>query len=245
MAAPPPATPGGDSRPPSSPPVHAFVVPGDRPGAAAGTYAGPRLSEAERAVSISTEARLGTLSTDQRTGARNAARRDRVAWLIIGGRALLIWLPVYCLLAQTTPAPKAAVTACAISVIWLLGLRAALSAYFTLGPAVGAAVGTAMGLVTVSAFDLWVPDVDLGTARLAEAGLAVFALSAAWEHAVRSIAKRRVLVVGTGGCASEVLAELRRDDRVPFTMLVLVGEGRDAPAEDVPRLGTFEELPRI
>jgi exopolysaccharide biosynthesis polyprenyl glycosylphosphotransferase len=73
----------------------------------------------------------------------------------------------------------------------------------------------------------------------------VFALTAAWEHAVRSIAKRRVLVVGTGGCASEVLAELRRDDRVPFTMLGLVGEGLDASAEDVPRLGTFDELPQI
>ena len=32
-------------------------------------------------------------------------------------------------------------------------------------------------------------------------GIAVFALSAAWEHVVRSIAKRRVLVVGTGRVA--------------------------------------------
>jgi FlaA1/EpsC-like NDP-sugar epimerase len=78
-----------------------------------------------------------------------------------------------------------------------------------------------------------------------EAAVAVFALSAAWEHAVRSVAKRRVLVVGTGGCASEVLAELKRGDRAPFTMLGLVGEGRDASAEDVPQLGSFDELPRI
>jgi len=196
-------------------------------------------------VSISTEARLGTLSQDQRTAAGAVAPRDRVAWLILGGRALLVWLPVYFLLAQTTPAPNAALAACAISVIWLLGLRAALSAYFTLGPAVGAAVGTAMGLVAVSAFDLWVPDVDLGTAGLVEAALAVFALSAAWEHAVRSIAKRRVLVVGTGGSASEVLAELQRGNRAPFAMLGLVGEGPEGSSEEVPQLGSFDELPRI
>ena len=70
-----------------------------------------------------------------------------------------------------------------------------------------------MGLVAVSAFDLWVPGVDPGEVALAETALVVFALSAAWEHAVRSIAKRRVLVVGTGGCAAEVLDELKRPRR--------------------------------
>ena len=132
-----------------------------------------------------------------------------------------------------------------ISAIWLLGIRAGLSAYFTLGPAVASAAGTLTGLVAVSAFDLWVPGVDPGEVALAETALVVFALSAAWEHAVRSIAKRRVLVVGTGGCAAEVLDELKRGARAPFTMLGLVGEGREVPAGDVPRLGSFDELQEI
>src|SRR5439155_3683646 len=97
----------------------------------------------------------------------------------------------------------------------------------------------------VSAFDLWVPGIDLGAGALAETALVVFALSAAWEHAVRSIAKRRVLVVGTGGCAAEVLDELKRGKRAPFTMLGLVGEGCEVPAGDVPRLGSFGELREI
>src|SRR5205814_9245653 len=46
---------------------------------------------------------------------------------------------------------------------------------------------------------------------------------------LRSIAKRRVLVVGTGGCAAEVLDELKRGKRAPFTMLGLVGEGCEVP----------------
>jgi exopolysaccharide biosynthesis polyprenyl glycosylphosphotransferase len=185
------------------------------------------------------------LTSAARSTRAYVAPRNGVAWIVLGGRALLICLPVYFSLAQTQPAPRAAVATLAVSCVWLLGLRAALSAYFTLGPTVAAAAGTATGLVAVSALDLWVPGIDLGAARLAEAAVAVFALSAAWEHAVRSIAKRRVLVVGTGGCAAEVLEELDRGDHAPFTMLGLVAEGRDAPVPRVPRLGTFDELPRI
>jgi exopolysaccharide biosynthesis polyprenyl glycosylphosphotransferase len=164
--------------------------------------------------------------------------------VVVGGRVLLVWLPVYFVVAQTLPMLQAVLTASAVSAIWVLGIRAALGAYFTLGPAAAVATGTLIGLVAVSAFDLWVPDIDLGIGRLAEAAVAVFVLSAAWEHAVRTIAKRRVLVVGSGGCASDVLTELRSGHRAPFTMLGLVGEDRDAP-EDVTRLGSFEELPRI
>jgi exopolysaccharide biosynthesis polyprenyl glycosylphosphotransferase len=173
------------------------------------------------------------------------APRNRVAWVVLGGRALLIWLPVYALLAQTLPPLSAVFAASAVSSIWLLGLRAALSAYFTLGPAVASAAGTVTGFVAVSALAFWMPGVDLRAEELAEAAVTVFALSAAWEHAVRSIAKRRVLVVGTGGCASEVLEELEQGNRAPFTMLGLVGEQRDAADSSVPRLGSFDDLARI
>jgi exopolysaccharide biosynthesis polyprenyl glycosylphosphotransferase len=195
-------------------------------------------------MSTGTEARAQPFSQVERVTGPLVAPRNRVAWLVLGGRALLIWLPVYFLLARTLPVAHAAVAALVVSAIWLLGLRAALSAYFTLGPAVASAAGTLTGLVAVSAFDFWVPGIDLGAGALAEAAVAVFALSAAWEHAVRSIAKRRVLVVGAGGGASEVLSELKRGHRAPFTMLGLVGEGREA-AQDVPRLGSFDELPQI
>jgi len=196
-------------------------------------------------VSTGTEAHAEAIPHVERATTSLAAPRNRIAWLVLGGRALLIWLPIYFLLAQTAPMPKALVAASAISMIWLLGLRTALGAYFTLGPAAASAAGTAVGLLAVSAFDLWVPGIDLAAGRLAEAAVLVFAFAVAWEHAVRSIAKRRVLVVGAGGCASELLAELKRGDRAPFTMLGLVGEERDAPVEDVPRLGSFDELPQI
>jgi exopolysaccharide biosynthesis polyprenyl glycosylphosphotransferase len=174
-----------------------------------------------------------------------AAPRNRVGWLVLGGRVLLIWLPVYVLLAPELTPLGAVFATTVVTAIWTLGLRAALSTYFTLGPAVASAAGTVIGLVAISALDLWVSDLELGPVRLAEAAVAVFALSAAWEHVVRSIAKRRVLVVGTGGCASEVLAELRNGHNAPFTMLGLVGEPRDEDSESVPQLGSFEELSQI
>ena len=195
-------------------------------------------------MSTGTEARSLDFAQAQPAARAFVAPRNHVVWVVQGGRALLIWLPVYVLLAQSVSLPRAAAAASVVSALWLLGLRAALRAYFTLGPTLAAAVGTVTGLVAVSAVDLWLPGIDLDLAGLAEAGVAVFALSAAWEHAVRTIAKRRVLVVGTGGCAAEVLAELKRGDRAPFTMLGVVGDGRDAQ-EDVPRLGTFDELPEI
>ena len=85
-----------------------------------------------------------------------AAPRNRVGWLVLGGRALLIWLPVYVLLAPSLPPLQAVLATSIVTAIWTIGLRAALSTYFTLGPAVASAAGTIMGLVAISALDLWV-----------------------------------------------------------------------------------------
>jgi exopolysaccharide biosynthesis polyprenyl glycosylphosphotransferase len=189
--------------------------------------------------------RLLSASLLERPARSIATPRNRVGWLVLGGRVLLIWLPVYVLLAPSLPPLQALLATSVVTAIWTIGLRAALSTYFTLGPAVASAAGTITGLVAISALDFWVADLELGTARLAEAAIAVFALSAAWEHVVRSIAKRRVLVVGTGGCASEVLSELSSGHRAPFTMLGLVGELRGGETEGVPTLGSFEQLSQI
>ncbi len=196
-------------------------------------------------VSPGTHARVLESAWLERRVRSFPASRNRVGWLVLAGRAILVWLPVWALLAPSLPPLRAVVVATVVAAVWTLGLRAALSAYFTLGPAVASAAGTIMGLVAISALDLWFSDLDLSAGRLAEAAVAVFALSAAWEHVVRSIAKRRVLVVGTGGCASEVLAELQKGNRAPFTMLGLVGERPEAGATGVPRLGSFDELSQI
>jgi len=173
-----------------------------------------------------------------------ARARGEVGWIVVGGRVLLVWLPIYVLLANALPPLPAASTASLVTGIWLLALRAALSTYFTLGPAVASAVGTATGLVAVSALDLWAPGIDFSVLALAETAVAVFILSAAWEHVVRSIVKQRVLVIGTNGGASEVMQELQ-DDRAPFTIVGVVGGRSDAGTAEVARLGPLDELRRI
>ena len=166
-------------------------------------------------------------------------------WIVLGGRAVVIWLPVYVLLAQSLATVNAVLTASLTAAIWLLAVRAALNSYFTLGPAVASAVGTLTGLIAVSAMDRWLPGLDLSAEGLATTAVAVFVLSATWEHVVRNIAKRRVLVVGTNGSAADVVAELRDGRSSPFEMLGLVG---DQPADgdsDLPDLGPLSALSNI
>ncbi|TML49344.1 MAG: exopolysaccharide biosynthesis polyprenyl glycosylphosphotransferase [Actinobacteria bacterium] len=129
--------------------------------------------------------------------------------------------------------------------IWLLALRAALGTYFTLGPTVASAAGTVTGLVAVSALDLWVPGIDFGVPALAGTAIAVFILSATWEHVVRSLIKHRVLVIGTDGDASEVMQELQRDVHAPFSIVGVVGERPPAGAAEIAGRGALDELRRV
>jgi exopolysaccharide biosynthesis polyprenyl glycosylphosphotransferase len=173
------------------------------------------------------------------------ASRNGRDWVVIGGRAAVIWLPVYVLLAQSLGPVSAVLTASVATAIWFLTLRAALNSYFTLGPAVASAVGTLTGVVAMSAMGRWLPGLELDAEGLVETAGAVFVLSATWEHVVRSVAKRRVLVVGTDGSASEVLAELGDGRGAPFVMLGLVGENSVDLDGDIARLGPLDELSRI
>ena len=168
--------------------------------------------------------------------------RGNVRWVVLGGRLVLVWLPSFALVASAGAAAlSAVVTASLVTALWFVALRAAFANYFTVGPVVASAVGTATGLVGVSALDLWMPGMDFGEAKLAETAAAVFALSAAWEYAVRSVVKRRVLIVGTGGCASDVMQELTLDRRTPFTV---VGVLSDAAARGTDRQAA-QELSRV
>jgi exopolysaccharide biosynthesis polyprenyl glycosylphosphotransferase len=166
-------------------------------------------------------------------------------WLVVGGRAALIWLPVFTLMANGLSLLPAVVTTSLVTTVWLLALRAALSTYFTLGPAVASAVGTVTGLVAVSAVDLWLPGISLDALKLGETAFAVFVLSAAWEYVVRIVAKRRVLIVGAQGVATAVMTELARSEHAPFAVLGVVDDPNPAGAPGTPSLGAIPDLSLI
>jgi exopolysaccharide biosynthesis polyprenyl glycosylphosphotransferase len=166
--------------------------------------------------------------------------RGTVRWVVLAGRVVLVWVPIYALLASSLSPLAAAGTATVVTIPWVLALGAALSTYFTLGPGIASAVGTGTGLVVVSALDRWAPGIDFDAPALAQTAVAVFILSATWAHAVRIVVKRRVLLIGSGPLASEVIEELNRD-RAPFTVVGVIGEVTEADG-DLVSLGTLEQL---
>jgi exopolysaccharide biosynthesis polyprenyl glycosylphosphotransferase len=174
----------------------------------------------------------------------SAAKVDDARWVAAAGRVALVWLPCYMLMGyRFGPSPYAFVGSALLAGVWLVSLRSAFAAvHFTLGPTVPTAVGTATGLVGVSAVALWVPGLGMSTSTILALTLSVFTLTAIWESvAQRVVGKRRVLVVGTSSSAEAVADAISLEGHAPFTV---VGAVDDAPG-DPARLGSVAELSRI
>ena len=161
--------------------------------------------------------------------------RRVAAYLATAGRFGVVWLPAYALLTSRAPSLTAAVAlATGIAWVWFLTLHKAFSAarltLLSLGPGVASAMGTATGLVGVSALGVWV-DLHLPTGVLLEVAGCVFVLSWAWEGLVhRSLAgRRRVLVIGADDGGADLADELRSNE-APFDLVALVD---DAHLDDI------------
>jgi exopolysaccharide biosynthesis polyprenyl glycosylphosphotransferase len=164
------------------------------------------------------------------------ARRIRVSRgtaraIATAGRFGVAWLPVYALLVgDVSPLSLAVGASLLLATIWFLALRAAFAAgrltMLALGSPVAAGVGTATGIVAVSAAGVWVPALELGLLDVLQMAAAVFVLSTVWESVVsRSVAaRRRVLVVGTGAGGAELVEELRLGPSLPFDLLGVVDD---------------------
>jgi exopolysaccharide biosynthesis polyprenyl glycosylphosphotransferase len=141
------------------------------------------------------------------------------------------------------PSPYAFAGSALLAGVWLVSLRSAFAAvHFTLGPTVPTAVGTATGLVGVSAVALWVPGLGMSTSTILALTLSVFTLTAIWESvAQRVVGKRRVLVVGPSSSAEAVADAISLEGHAPFTVVGAVDDAPDDPA----RLGSVAELSRI
>ena len=172
-------------------------------------------------------------------------------WVAEAGRAAMIWLPVLLLTAGRHPSPTTTLAvALVVGGVWFFTLRSAFRAVPpTLGPVVPAAVGTATGLVVVSALNLWLPGMGLPTSTLVVMAASVLLLSLAWEAMWQRLfaAKRRVLVVGTSTCASEVVQAV--DEReTPFSVVGIVDdedEDEDEEVSGVPHVGPVADLSQI
>ena len=160
------------------------------------------------------------------------------------GRVVLVWVPCYMLMAYRFGPSAAALGASSLlAAVWLVSLRSAFTAvHFTLGSAFRTAVGTATGMVGVSAVALWVPGLGMSASTIAALALSVFALTTIWESVTeRVLGKRRVLVIGTTTCAEAVADAIAFEGRPAFAVVGAV----DDEDEDPMRLGSVAELSRI
>ena len=165
-------------------------------------------------------------------------------WVAAAGRVVLVWVPCYTLMGyRFGPSATALAASSLLTAVWLVSLRSAFAAvHFTLGPTVRTAVGTATGMVGVSAVVLWVPGLGMSSSTILALSVSVFTLTAIWESvAQRVVGKRRVLVVGTSSSADAVADAIAVEGHAPFTVVGAVDDASDDPA----RLGSVAELSRI
>jgi exopolysaccharide biosynthesis polyprenyl glycosylphosphotransferase len=173
-----------------------------------------------------------------------AAKAADARFVTSGGRAVLVWVPCFALMGPRFPSPGVAVGAASLlSAVWLISMRSAFAAvHLTLGAPVRCAVGTATGLVGVSAVALWIPGMGMKLSTILALGVSVFTLTTIWESiAQRVVGKRRVLVIGTSSCAEAVADAVEFEGHAPFAV---VGAVDDEPS-DTARLGSVAELSRI
>jgi hypothetical protein len=120
------------------------------------------------------------------------------------GRWLLVGLPVFFLCATAAGSLGSALAPAALfTVAWLIALRSAYRGiHYVFGAAIRAAVGTVVGLVAVSALDLWLGR-PVPAQTLIACTVSIFALAAVWESACQRVlgGRRRVLIIGTGNSA--------------------------------------------
>jgi exopolysaccharide biosynthesis polyprenyl glycosylphosphotransferase len=146
------------------------------------------------------------------------------------GRAMIVWLGVAIIAAAEHPLGIEGLFAVsAATAVWLISLRvASAGAPYALGPWVPAAMGSATGLVCVTAANPYLDGLGLSLASLCGMAVGVFVSVGTWETVLERTAQRRVLVIGTSAVA-EIADAARREHRVPFDILGTPGLPSAAP----------------
>ena len=177
------------------------------------------------------------------------ATRD-IARLELAGQAALVALVV----AATTPfmGTSRSLWIPLLSALWLVAMQVSFSAHrnelLPLGSAAAVVRGACIGAIGVTAATAELHGPHLGIGRLAFAGLAVSLLVGAWHRVYLRYLEpqRRVLIVGTGNGASELIQELD-DTRGPrFEVIgVVADEGEPTDECEALLVGSINEIPAV
>lgn len=164
------------------------------------------------------------------------------------GRWALVALPVFLLCAAAQGSLRSALAPAALFTAgWLLALRSAYrGVHHVFGSAIRTSVGTAVGLLAVSAIDFWLGE-PVQAPTLIACAVSVFALATTWESVCRRVldGRRRVVIIGTGSSALEVVDAVRRSEGMRFSVLGTVGQSRPSEPAGAATLGTIADLKGI
>jgi exopolysaccharide biosynthesis polyprenyl glycosylphosphotransferase len=188
-----------------------------------------RLHEAPAEISAPAAPERSRTAIEVRTSRRRAQLIASV------GRAAALWLPVYALLAgHLSSFAEGVAAAVLVTAVFVLAQRGCVAAarltVQACGPGMASALGVAVGLLGVSALNVWAPGLQLSPVLLLELAGAVFLASTVWERVVDKsiVTKRRVLIVGAGPAGSELAEELELSGNTYFDVVGFVDDDRDS-----------------
>ncbi|HWG55190.1 MAG TPA: sugar transferase [Gaiellaceae bacterium] len=184
-------------------------------------------------------------ATDIRARARRLLRldRDEAQLVAAGGRVAVVWLPAFAYsTTQFADGWTAFFWSTVVMFAWSVALRGAFSAarstLFAVGVVVAAAVGTATGLVVVSALNAWLPWLSFSPMELLQMAVAIFLLSAIWESVVQAstASEQRVLLVGASDETYEIIEQIVQLHDSPFEVVGIVVDDDEFHEGELARL---------
>ena len=172
--------------------------------------------------------------------------RDGAQLLAAAGRVGTAWLPTFAFSAGSFDSfSEAFFFSAVLTLAWSVGLRgaftAARSTFLAIGVIISSIVGTGIGLVLVSALNVWLPWIDLSTSTLLQMAFAVFVLSMIWESVShQSVAsEQRILIVGADERGAEMIDQITSLADSPYEVVGIVVDDEELFP------GEIERLPQI
>ena len=200
---------------------------------------------------MATTARPGRTADVFASAKTSEHRSNRVAFA--AGRYLSVAGPVYVgfFLAGEFHRAQDVLVATLFATLWLGAVLASFAAYrrelWALGMTPAVIRGTIVGVAAVSAADYWIHRDPVSRGWLVVIAAAIVVSFMTWESiAKRLLPPRRILIVGTGRSALELVRELADLPKREFEVVGLVSDGSETPRHaPAPILGDVSLLPRI
>jgi exopolysaccharide biosynthesis polyprenyl glycosylphosphotransferase len=194
-----------------------------------------------------------TLAGHVRGLGRHSVRLDRggAQLLAAAGRVAVVWLPLFAFCTRDRVSlSEAFLLSAVLTFVWSIGLRgaftAARSTFLAIGLIISSFVGSAIGLVLVSAANVWLPWIELATSDLLQIAAVIFVLTALWESLTHGsvAAEQRLLIVGADERGAEIIDQITSLHDSPYEVVGIVIDDEELFPGELARLPAIVEYHR-